>query len=455
MQTDMTKGKPLTMMLRFAVPLLIGNIFQQFYTMMDTVIVGKFVGTKALAAVGATGGITFLILGLLMGATNGFTVYTAQKFGAGDMKKMRETVGNAAILSLAFALVVTFVSMTGMKTLLTYMNTPEDIFRDTYTYIMIICGGITANVLYNLLASILRALGNSKTPLYFLIISATLNIFLDLAFILLFHLGVAGAALATILSQGISGVLCLIYIVRKVPELHLDREDWKFRKEIAVSQVRIGVPMGLQFSITAIGSVMVQTSLNMFGSFAVAAFTSATKVEQMFQMVFLALSSALATYNAQNIGAGKLDRVKQGFRDAHVIGVVYSALAGAALFFFGKYFSYLFISENLDQVVPMIDTFMKVTGLFFIPLYFVNALRNGIQGLGYGFLPMCAGIMELIGRGVTAVVAARKQSYIGVCLASPMAWVAASLFLAAMYVYCMRDMEKKFGKTGMSGRQTA
>lgn len=443
MQTDMTVGKPLKMMLRFAVPLLIGNIFQQFYTMMDTVIVGKFVGTKALAAVGSTGTITFLILGFLMGVTNGFTVFTAQKFGAGDMKKMRQTVGNAAILAVFLALIVTALSMSVMYGLLKYMNTPEDIFNDAYHYVMIICGGICATVLYNLLASILRALGNSKTPLYFLIISAVLNIILDLTFIIVFHMGVAGAAWATIFSQGVSGILCLFYIIKKVPELHLKKDEWKFRKEIAFSQIRIGIPMGLQFSITAIGSMMVQTSLNMFGSFAVAAFTAANKIEMMFQMLFLALSSAIATYNAQNIGAGKLDRVKKGFHDAHIIGVIYSLAAGAILFFFGKYFTYLFISEDLDQVVPMIDIFMKCTGIFFVPLYFVNALRNGIQGLGYGFLPMCAGIMELFGRGITAFISAKKASYIGVCLASPMAWIAASVFLIGMYFYVMRDLEKK------------
>lgn len=443
MQTDMTVGKPLKIMLRFAIPILLGNIFQQFYTMVDTIIVGKFVGTKALAAVGATGTITFLILGFLMGVTNGFTVFTAQKFGAGDMKKMRETVGNAAILSILLAGTMTLVSMAFMRKLLLYMNTPEDIFQDAYIYVMIICGGIFANVLYNLLANILRALGNSKVPLYFLIISASLNIILDLLLIIVFHMGVAGAAWATIFSQGISGILCLVYIIQKVPELHLQKAEWRFQKEIALSQVRIGIPMGLQFSITAIGSIMVQSALNMFGSFAIAAFTAATKIEQAFQIAFWALSSALATYNAQNIGAGRLDRVKKGFHDAHILGVIYSIAAGLILIFFGKYFTYLFISEDLDQVLPMIDTFMKCTGLFFVPLYFVNGLRNGIQGLGYGFLPMCAGIMELIGRGVTAVISAKNASYIGVCLASPMAWLAASLFLAVMYVYVMKDMEKK------------
>ncbi len=444
MQTDMTVGKPLKMILNFTVPVFIGGVFQQFYNMMDAVIVGKFVGTKALAAVGATGTIMFLILGFLMGLTAGFTVLTSQKFGAGKMEEMRQTVGNAAVLSIAASIVMTAVSMIGMRKLLVFMNTPQDIFDSAYAYIMIICGGIFAQVLYNLLASVLRALGNSRTPLYFLVLAALLNIVLDLVLIIVFQMGVAGAAWATVISQGVSGALCLIYIIKAVPELHLKRDDWKIRKNTARNQVRIGVPMGLQYSITAIGTMMVQSALNILGAYPVAAFTAGTKIENIFSQAFVALGTAMATFNAQNIGAGKLKRVREGFRASHIIGIAYAAATGILLITAGKYFSYLFISDNAAEVIPMVDIYVKCVGGFFVPLYFVNVLRNGIQGMGYGFLPMLAGVAELTGRGVTALYAASKKSYLDACLASPVAWIVAGTLLAFMYFYVMRDMEKKF-----------
>lgn len=446
MHTDMTVGKPMKMILNFTIPVFIGNVFQQFYNMMDAIIVGKFVGTKALAAVGATGTIMFLILGFLMGLTTGFTVLTSQKFGAGRMQEMRQTVGNAAILSVAVSAVMTAGSMLGMKGLLTLMHTPEDIFQDAYAYIMIICGGIFAQVLYNILASILRALGNSKTPLYFLILSALLNIVLDLVFIIVFHMGVSGAAWATVISQGVSGFLCLIYIIKAVPELRLEKDDWHFRRNLAKNQISVGIPMGLQYSITAIGTMMVQSALNTLGSYPVAAFTAGNKIENIFAQAYVAQGTAIATFNAQNIGAGKLERVREGFRSTNIVGIVYSIGMGIVLFTVGKYFSYLFISDNISQVIPMVDIYVKCVGLFTIPLCFVNVLRNGIQGMGYGVLPMMAGVAELLGRGVTAMAAAKNSSYLGTCMASPMAWITASALLWIMYFYVMKDMAKKLKK---------
>ena len=425
MKTDMTQGKPVKVLLGFTIPVFIGNVFQQFYNMVDAVVVGKFVGTKALAAVGSTGTIIFLIIGFLLGLTAGFTVLTAQKYGAGKMDEMRQTVGNALILTAVISAVMTAISMTGMHALLKFMHTPDDIFKDAYAYVMIICGGIFAQALYNILASILRALGNSKVPLYFLILSAMLNIVLDLVFIIVFKLGTPGAAWATIISQGVSGVLCLIYIWKFVPELRMKKEDWYFRRGLAFKQIGVGIPMGLQYSITAIGTMMVQSALNMLGSYAVAAFTAGSKIEQIFTQAFVAQGTASATYNAQNIG------------------IVYSVVVGSFLFFAGKYFAYLFISDNIEEVLPMVAIYVKCVALFFIPLYFVNVLRNGIQGMGYGLLPMMAGVAELAGRGITATIAAGKSSYVGTCLASPVAWVFASVLLWGMYFYVMKDMSRK------------
>ena len=439
MEKDMTTGSPAWAIFHFVLPVFLGNVFQQFYSMADTIIVGKFVGNKALAAVGSTGTIMFLIITSLIGMTVGFTVLTSQRFGAGDMDGMRKTVGCAAILSVIVSIVATAVSMLGMRSLLTIMNTPADIFDDAYAYIMIICGGIFAQVLYNYLASVLRALGNSRTPLYFLILAALLNIVLDLVFIIQFHAGAAGAAYATVISQGVSGVLCLLYIWKKVPVLHLKRSDWRLDWHIAKLQLGLGLPMALQYSITAIGTIMVQSALNSRGSTLVAAFTAASKIEQVVTQAYVALGTAMATFCAQNMGAGKISRIRRGFRDATLMGIVYSLFAALLVVTVGKYMTYLFISEEIETILPSVDIYLKCVAAFFIPLTVVNLYRNGLQGMGFGFLPMMAGVAELVGRGVTAVIAAGYGSYFGICMASPMAWVLAGGLLILMYFYIMKQ----------------
>ena len=435
--------------LSFTLPIFIGNVFQQFYNMADAVIVGKFVGNKALAAVGSTGTIMFLIYGFVVGMTAGFTVLTAQKFGAGDMKGMRKTVAGAGILSFVVGALLTILFMAFMKPLLILMNTPSDIFADAYSYIMIVSGGILAQMLYNLLSSVLRALGNSKLPLVFLIISALLNIVLDLVFIVGFGMGAKGAAVATVIAQGVSGILCLFYIIAKIPILHLKREDLDVGSTIYKNQLRIGVPMALQYSITAIGTMMVQSSLNILGSTLVAAYTAAGKIEQVVTQAYVAMGTTMATYAAQNMGAGSVKRIREGFKACTVIGVVYSFVAAGFIMTVGKYMTYLFVSEDVDIIMNSVDIYLKCIGIFFIPLAVVNIYRNGIQGLGYGLLPMMAGVAELIGRGVVAVIAGAKRSYPGVCLAGPAAWVLAGGLLIVMYYFIMNvNMRKIFGTNG-------
>lgn len=453
-QNDMTAGEPMKLILSFTLPIFIGNVFQQFYNMADAVIVGKFVGNQALAAVGSTGTIMFLIFGFVVGMTAGFTVLTAQKFGAGDMAGMRRTVAGAGILSLAVGIFLTISFLLFMKPLLVLMHTPEDIFADAYAYIMIISGGILAQMLYNLLSSILRAIGNSKIPLYFLILSALLNIVLDLVFIVVFGLGAAGAAIATVIAQGVSGVLCLVYIAAKIPVLHLKREDFQVGSTILLSQLHVGIPMALQYSITAIGTMMVQSSLNILGSTLVAAFTATGKIEQLVTQGYAAMGTTMATYGAQNMGAGAVQRIRQGFRACTILGVIYAFLAAGFAMTVGKYMTYLFVSQDVQLIMDSVDIYLKCIGVFFIPLAVVNIYRNGIQGLGYGLLPMMAGVAELIGRGVVAILAARRRSYLGVCLASPAAWVLAGGLLLLMYYYIMHvDMKRMFGEKAVSGEK--
>lgn len=443
MEKDMTVGKPASVIINFTIPILIGNVFQQFYNMADAIIVGRCVGNKALAAVGSTGTFMFLIYGLVTGMTVGFTVSTAQRFGAGDMDGMRKSVASAVRLAAIVTAIMTALTMIFMRPMLRLMNTPDDIFDDAYKYIMVICAGIAAQVLYNMLSAILRALGNSKTPLYFLILSAVLNIGLDLVFIRVFGMGAAGAAYATVISQLIAGIASFIYIVAKVPLLHLKRKDWQYDHMLVRNQLKVGFPMALQYSITAIGTTMVQASLNKLGSMAVASYTAAGKIEQIAGQAYVAIGTTMATYCAQNRGAGRIDRIKQGFKSATCMGFIYSIVAGALIFFFGKYLTYLFVTEDISEVIGYVDTYLRCISVFFIPLTIVNVHRNGIQGMGFGILPMMAGVAELIGRGVASVVAAHYRSYIGICMGGPAAWVLAAALLIWMYHMVIRKLEKQ------------
>ncbi len=437
LQRDMTVGNPMKIILQFAIPVFIGNVFQQIYAMCDTIIVGKFVGTKALAGVGATGTINFLILGFLIGLTTGFAVPVAQRFGAGDYSGLKKTVGNAGTLSLLITVLITILSVSFMDELLLVMNTPEDIIDMSYDYIIIISAGLATQVLYNLLSAILRALGNSRTPLYFLILSASLNIVLDLVLIIYVQMGVAGAAYATVISQGVSGVLCLVFIARKVPLLHVKARDFALTSQVAGSQLKLGLPMAFQFSITAIGTMIVQVFLNLLGSITVAAFTAGVKIEQLMTQAFVAEGTAMATYCGQNIGAGKKDRVRQGVRASMIQSVTYAIVIGIILALSGKYMTYLFISEDVEQVFPMVEIYLRCCSGFFIPLSVIFIFRNALQGMGYGMIPMIGGVIELIARVIVAVIAGQKGSYLGICMASPTAWIAAAVYLVAAYLVLM------------------
>ena len=448
MEKDMTTGSPGKMIFNFTMPIFIGNIFQQFYNMADTVIVGKFVGNAALAAVGACGTLAFLIIGFLQGVTAGFTVVTAQHYGAGNMKAMKKSVASGAVLTLIVSVILTVLSMVSMSKVLHLMNTPSDMYGEAYGYIMVLCGGIIAQALYNYLASVLRALGDSKRPLYFLVIAALLNIVLDLVFIIIFRLGAAGAAYATVIAQGISGILCLFYIGKMVPALHLHKEDWEMNGSLIGWQLKIGLPMAFQYSITAIGTIVVQSCLNILGSTAAAGFAAASKIEQVFSQAYVALGTTMATYCAQNMGAGKYTRIRKGFKNATLMGFAYAIVTGVIIFFGGKYMTVFFVSENLDQIMGYVDIYLRCVSVSFLPLVIVNLYRNGIQGLGYGLLPMTAGIAELIGRSGAALIASHFGSYMGICLASPAAWVLAGTLLIVMYFKIMKGKKDREIQTG-------
>ncbi|CAG9708494.1 MATE family efflux transporter [Clostridium neonatale] len=440
MTKDMTTGNPVKLILFFSIPLLIGNVFQQFYSMVDTIIVGRYVGVQALAAVGVTGSLSFLILGFTFGLTGGFSVIIAQRFGANDEDGLRKSVATSTILSIISTIIITLASMLSAKPVLSLMNTPDDIINDATIYIIIIYAGTCATVFYNMIAGILRSLGDSKTPLYFLILSSILNIILDLFFILNFNMGVRGAAYATVITQGISGILCLIYALKKYPILRLKKEDWIWDKNFALKHLNVGIPMALQFSITATGVMVLQTALNAFGSTVIAAYTAASKVEQIVTQPGISFGTTMATYCGQNLGAGKYDRIKEGVKKGSIITIMVSIIAAVVLFVFGKSLSTLFISSDQIEALNYSKQYLNTVAAFLPILGMLFIYRNSLQGIGDAFIPMMAGVAELVAMVIVAFTLPAFIGYIGICLASPFAWIGATIPMAIKYRILIKRM---------------
>ena len=439
---DLTSGAPMRLVLSFMLPLLFGMLFQQFYSMVDTVVVGKFLGVQALAGVGSTGSISFLVLGLCNGVCAGFAIPVALKFGQRDYDGLRKFVGNMIWLCAAFALLVTLLTTLLCRRILGWMQTPEDTFSYAYNYIFVIFLGIPATMLYNLLSGIIRSLGDSKTPLYFLIFSSLLNVALDLAFILGLHMGVAGAGWATLLSQLISGALCLVYMAKHFPILRLKKSDLQLERYYAGYLLNMGLPMGLQYSVTAIGSILLQTAVNGLGSTVMAAMTAGNKVSLLATCPYEAIGSTAATFSGQNLGAGKPDRVHRGVLCCAALGIVYSALVFTALYFWGGNLSGLFLdtadAQTAATILPLSRRYLVTISAFYVPLLFVNLLRFTIQGLGFSNLAVAAGVMEMVARGVFGLCLVPYLGFDAVCFASPAAWIMADAFLFPAYFYCMK-----------------
>lgn len=443
MTKDLTQGKPFELILGFSVPLLFGYLFQQFYNIVDTVIVGQFLGKEALAAVGSTGSVNFLIIGFCMGVCSGFSIPVANKFGAKDYNTMRQLVASSVELSAVFSLLFAILTVAFCRPLLVLMRTPENILDYASNYIRIIFAGIPVVFLYNILAGILRAVGDSRTPLLFLVISSVLNIALDLLFILIFKLGVEGAAYATVLAQFVSGISCLFYMMKKFEIIHLKKSDWTIRTNLFIKLISTGFPMGLQYSITAIGSVILQTSVNTLGSDAVAATTAGVKTHIFFCCPFDALGTTMATWAGQNAGAGKLPRIKKGLYQSSLIGLIYSIAALFVLYAFGRKLGLLFLSADETEILGMVHFFLISNALFYFPLTLVNVIRFCIQGMGYSRLAVLAGLFELIGRALIAILFVPHFGFRAACFASPTAWILADVFLITAFFACYRNLEEK------------
>lgn len=443
---DMTEGSPMKLIIQFAVPLLFGYLFQQFYSLVDTVIVGRFLGVNALASVGATGSINFLIIGFCMGVCNGFAIPIAQCFGAKDEKALRKYVANSTWLSGIFAFIMTLVVTLLCHPILIWMKTPEDIIDGAYQYIVIIFIGIPVTYLYNMLSGIIRSLGDSKTPVLFLTLSSVLNIILDLFCIIKLNMGVSGAAVATVISQGVSGILCFFYMKKKFTILHMTKEDWKINAHYMKNLINMGVPMGLQYSITAIGSVILQSAVNTLGSLAVAAVTAGSKIGAFFCCPFDALGSTMATYGGQNVGAGKLERIGKGLRSCILLGSVYAVLAFVFLFFFGKTLAVLFIEADQLEILDNVQLYLLLNSGFYIPLALVNIIRFLIQGMGFSRFAILSGLFEMIARTLVAYLLVPVFGFQGACLANAAAWLFADTFLIPAFFYCRKHLTLLFQK---------
>lgn len=439
---EMTSGPSLPLILNFTFPLLLGNLLQQTYSLVDAAIVGRFLGIDALASVGASTSVVFLILGFCNGCCGGFSIPVAQKFGARDYVTMRRYVSVSLKLAAMMSIVVAVVTSLLCGFILRTMQTPENIFEGAYIYLLITFIGVPCTFFYNLLSCIIRALGDSKTPFWFLLLSTALNIVLDLFFILSLGWGVAGAGIATVFSQGFSAVLCYVYMYRKFDILKTEPSDRIFRKNLARQLLSIGVPMGLQFSITAIGSIMLQSANNALGTACVAAFTAAMRIKMFVMCPLDALGMAMATYSGQNYGAGKPERIWMGIKSASLMMVVYSVAIAIVMWGLADKFALLFISPDETEIMKDTVLFLHINTSFFILLGLLSILRYGIQGVGYTRLSMFSGVAEMVARVLVSLILVPALSFLGVCLGDPTAWLFANLFLVPAFIYVYRKLKE-------------
>lgn len=446
MTKDMTQGRPLRLIIGFAIPMFLGMLFQQFYNMVDTIIVGQFLGVEPLAGVGSTGSLNFMVIGFCTGLCNGFAIPVAQKFGAKQEEELRKYVANSIWLCAGFSIVITLAVVLLCRSILTVMKTPEDIFTYAYTYIVIIFAGIPCTVLYNALAAMIRSLGDSRTPVVFLAVSSILNIVLDIVFILGFGMGVEGPALATVIAQGISGLICLWYVKKKFTILKMSGDELRPRAGYMLKLCYMGIPMGLQYSVTAIGSLIIQSAINSFGSIAVAGVTAAQKISMFITCPIESLGATMAPYSGQNVGAGKLERVKRGLISASLCGFAASAVLFLIVLLFGRQLPLLFLDTADEQVISYSYRFLLTASSGYCLLVLVNAVRFSIQGMGFSVFAVTAGVLEMIARTLAGTVLVKYFGFTAICCAHVLAWIFADAFLIPAFFHCY----KKLKNAGMS-----
>lgn len=443
MTKDMTSGSPLKIILLFSVPVLLGNLFQQFYNMVDTIIVGRYLGEEALAAVGSTGCLMFLVLGFANGIAQGFGVMVSHAFGAKDFRLLKHYVALSLMLTVIVSVLLTIPTVAASRQLLLWMNTPENILTLADDYIKVIFAGIILTMFYNVLSGILRGIGDSKTPLYFLIFSSVLNIVLDIFLIVTVKLGTAGAAYATIIAQGTAAILCFFYMFRKFDILRTSREDYYMDAVGVRNMLSVGIPMALNYSITAIGTMIMQSAVNVFGSSVVAAFTAASKVTNIATQTMPTLGTAFATYCGQNLGAGKYNRIYEGMKQGFFLCLFAAAAAALICIFGGKFIVSWFVSNPSEEIFTYAMQYLTIASWFFIPLAMIFLYRNALQGLNEGLIPMLSGVIELVCRFAVIALIPKSTGFFGVCFADPAAWVGAGLPLLITYLLWKRKKQRQ------------
>ena len=443
MAKDMTEGSPARLILFFTLPLIAGNIMQQLYAFIDTLLVGRFLGIEALAAVGCTGSLMFLLLGFVIGLTSGLAIYTGQRYGAKDATGVRESAAACIALSFVIAVFLSIVGFFACRPLLELMHTPEELLDNATGFFSIICGGAIFATSALMAANILRSLGDSKMPTFILGCGIAINIALELLFLLVFGWGVPGAALATVVSWAIATGVFLLYIARRVPELHVRREDWRLSWNFLRAHLAIGLPMGFQATIIAFGAVILQVALNGLGPVAVAAYAAAQKVDTIAMMPMMSFGAAMAAYTAQNYGAGKFSRIRTGVRACCRMSVGFSLLAGALVIAAGPYFMTLFVGPEEVEAIRLGQTYFLVNGLTYWILSMLFIFRYTLQGLGQSIVPTVAGVMELVMRATAGIVLVEALGFLGACLGNPMAWLGSCVPLSIAYVMTVRRLPKE------------
>lgn len=442
MAKNMTEGNSLKLILSFAAPLLFGNLLQQTYNLADAAIVGKYLGAKALAAVGASTSVQFMTLGFCIGICCGFAIPVAQKFGAGDYKEMRRSIFHGIVLTVLFGVVLTLACTLLCSPILHMMQTSDTIFANAYIYLLIIFLGIPFNLLYNFLAGILRAVGDSKTPFNFLIVSTFLNIILDVVCIMVFQWGCAGAAIATVASQAVSGILCLIYIIKKYDMLKIQPDERKWDGRYGGKIALLGIPMGLQYSITAIGTMVMQSANNGLGDLYTSAFAAGSRIKQFAMCPFDAVATGVSTFASQNYGAGKYERIKKGIKQGMAIGVSYGIFIGIILIFFGRTLSLLFLSSKEVAVLDATAQYLRCIGFFYWSLGILNICRMTTQGLGYSGRAIISGIVEMVARCIVCFGFVPVYKFTAICFSDQTAWVTAAIYSYFTCMYCVKKITR-------------
>ena len=440
---DMTKGNPLKLIILFSLPILIGNIFQQLYQLADIFIVGRLLGENALAAVGASAPIFFTFLIVAFSFTGGLTAITAQRFGAGDFDGVRSSVTHSIRASFVLSTLLTILLLAILKPLLRVLNTPESIFNDSYNFILILGLGLILIIFSNLLFGFIRALGDSRTPLYFFVFTTTLNIIFNYLFIKYLKLGVIGSALGTVLAIAISVIICIIYIIKNYPILRISKYDWKYNPTFMKEHLNIAIPMSLQFSILSFSIMIIQAVCNSFGEKIIVGFTIALRIEQLATQPLLAIGIAVATYVAQNYGAGRISRIREGVKKSIITSFIISLVMSASVFIFGKNLIGTFL-ENPDPFIINVGTsYLSISIMFYFFLGSIFIFRNALQSMGKAIYPLISGVVELIIRSFAAIILASHIGYTGIYYAGPLAWLGgAMVVIFGYYKYVYKRSEK-------------